>query len=70
MTGLSFLLLGVFPEGDQAGKRGDQRAYTANVHAQQKLLVVGGKLRKQDRRRHIADDLAGGHGKQQCALFQ
>ena len=31
---LALILLGIFPESNQAGQRGDQRAHAADVHAQ------------------------------------
>ena len=44
MARFSFVMLTVLPEGDQAGKGGDQCAYTADVDTQKQVLVVICKL--------------------------
>ena len=62
---LAFVMLAVFPKGDQTGKGGDQRTNTADVDTQQKLLVVVCELGKQDCGGNIADDLTGQHRYQQ-----
>ena len=59
MAGFAFVVLAVFPESNQAGKGGDQCAYTANVDTQQQVLIVICKLGQQNCRGNIADYLTG-----------
>ena len=59
-----------FPEGNQRGQRSDQRAGAADVHAPQQSGILVGELRKQNRRGHVADKLAGKHRRQQRILSQ
>lgn len=54
--------------GDQACQRRNQRARAADVDAEQQLAVVVREPREQDRRRHVADELAGERGDEQRAL--
>lgn len=70
MAGFSGIILGVLPVGDQARKGGNKRTHTADIHANQQALVVIRKLGQQDRRGHIADDLAGKGAKEQGVLFK
>ena len=56
----------VFAEGDQAGKWRYQCAYAADIYAEQQAFIISRKFGKQDSRRHVADKLAGEHGKQKC----
>ena len=70
IAGFSFVVLGVFPEGNQTGQGGNQRAHATDVDAQEKMLVIVCKLGQQDRRGDIADDLAGQHGNQQGVFLQ
>ena len=66
----SWLVLDVFPEGDQACKGCDQGSRSANVDTHQKLGVLIGKLRQKNGRGTVADDLAGQDTKEQRTLFQ
>ena len=59
VLGASGIVLNVFPEGDKAGQRGDQRAGAADVDTQQQLPVVVREMGQQDGRGNIADELAG-----------
>lgn len=57
--GVSGLILRVRLKGDKAGKRCDKRTDAADVYSEEKLAVIGGKLREKYRRGHVADDLTG-----------
>lgn len=60
----------VFAEGDQAGKRSDERSRAADVDTDEKCGYVGGKLREQDRGGDVADDLAGENAKEERILCE
>ena len=70
IAGFALVLIGVFPEGDEACQRCDQCAYATDIHAQQQIPVIVGELGQQDRGRYVTDHLAGGYGKQQGAFAQ
>lgn len=53
----SGIMLDIFPEGDQACQRGDQRSDPTDINAHEQFRIVPGKLRQQYCRRDIADDL-------------
>ena len=59
----------VFAEGDQARQRRDQRAYPADIYPPQQRLIIVGELRQQNRRRNVADHLAGQHADKKGILF-
>ena len=61
---------GILTEGDQACQRGDQRADTADVYAQQKVAVIRGEFRQQNGGGDVADDLTGKDARQERAFFQ
>ena len=72
VLGASGIVLNVFPEGDKAGQRGDQRAGAADVDTQQQLPVVVREMGQQDGRGNIADELAGQGAEEQrvtCLLY-
>lgn len=48
----------VLPERDKACKRRYKRADAADIHTEQKTVIIACKLRQQDSRRYIADKLA------------
>ena len=50
-------LFGVFLKGNQTRERGDERACTADVYAEQELSVIVGKLREQYSRGDVTDYL-------------
>ena len=52
-------ILGVFTEGDEAGKRRDDRARAADIHPDEQCPVILGKFREQDRARDVTYELAG-----------
>lgn len=66
----AFVVLGILPECNQAGKGRNQCTYSANVDTQQKLFVVIRKLGQQDRRGNIADDLTGQYGYKERVFLQ
>ena len=70
MACFSVVLLAVLPEGNQAGKGGNQCAYTANVDTQQQMLIAVCKLGQQNRRGNIADYLTGQDRHKQRVFFQ
>ena len=55
----------VFSECNQTCKRGYERAHAADVYADQERGIVGCKLRQENCRRYVADDLAGEYTEQQ-----
>ena len=56
---MSGLILDIGLEGDEAGKRCDKRAYTADVYTEEELAVVIRKLREEDCRGDVAYHLTG-----------
>ena len=50
---------GVFSEGDKACKRSNQRTCSTDVDAHQKMMIVVGELRQENRRGYVTDALAG-----------
>ena len=70
ILGLSGVVLHVFAEGDQAGQGGDQGTHTTDVDTHQKVGVVFGKLRKQNGRGNVTDDLTAQGTEDQSVLFQ
>ena len=70
VAALAGVVLQVFAEGDQAGKRSDQRACAADVDPEQQLAIVPRELRSQNRRRYVTAHLARKHADQQSVLFQ
>lgn len=55
----TFILFAVLSVCNQTGQGCNQCSHTADIDAQQKLFVVIRKLREQNGRRHITDNLAG-----------
>ena len=53
------VVFNVFSEGDKARQRRNQRAATADIHAEQQGYVIVRELRKQNCRRYIAYNLTG-----------
>ena len=60
----------MFAQRDQTRQRRDQRADAAYIDTDQKIRIVGRKLRKQHGGRHIADELARNDAENQRVLFQ
>ena len=48
----------VFAEGDETCEGGDQGTDAADIHADEQVGIVGGKLRQQDRGGYVAYELA------------
>ena len=59
LLGLAGIVFGKLTERDQARKRRDQRTRTADIDTEKQFPVIFRKLRKQNGRRNVADDLAG-----------
>ena len=59
----------IFAESDKAGKRSDKRADAADIDTDEQVGIIIRKLRKQYRRRDIADALAREHGEKKSALL-
>ena len=66
---VGFCFLGIifrkFAEGDQAGKRRNECADAADIDAHEQITVIFGKLREQNRRGNVGNELAGNHGRDQ-----
>ena len=63
-------MLDVLAEGDQAGKRCDQRARATDVDTDQKIGIVFCELREQDRRGDVTDHLAGKGAEHEGVLIE
>ena len=63
------VVFNVFSEGDKARQRGDERSHAADVYPEQQRFVIAGKLRQQNRRRHVADTLARKCGYEQSIFL-
>ena len=63
-------MLDVFTEGDKTRQRRNQRPHSPDIHPKQKGRVVLCKLREQDGRGDIADQLAGEDREEKGALVK
>ena len=63
-------MLCVLTEGDKACKRCDERARAADIHTEEQLTVIFRKLREQDRRGYVADELAGKRAEDERIFFK
>ena len=61
MAGFALIVLAVFPEGNEACQRCNQRTHATDIHAQQQIPVIVGELGQQDGGGHVADTLTGQH---------
>ena len=62
IAGFALVLIGVFPEGDEACQRCDQCAYATDIHAQQQIPVIVSELGQKNCGGNIADHLTGSNG--------
>lgn len=60
----------VFAESNQARKRCDERARAADIHTEEQLTVIFRKLREQNRRGYVADELTGKRAEDERILLQ
>ena len=67
---MSVVMLQIFAERNQTCQRRNQRSHPADVYPEQKLGIIPRELRKEYRRRYVADKLAGKHGHKQGVFFQ
>ena len=62
-------MLEVLLERYQAGKRGDDDTQRADVDRYEQFAPVIRKVRKEDSRRNVTDELAGDNTRRESALF-
>ena len=60
----------VFAESNQARKRCDERTRAADIHTEEQLTVIFRKLREQDRRGYVTDELTGKGAEDERILLQ
>ena len=66
----ALVVLGILPESDQTGQRGNQGAHAADVDTHQQLLIILGELAQQNGCGNVTDKLTACRCYKQCAFFK
>lgn len=63
-------MLGVLTESNEARKRCDERARAADIHTEEQFTIIFRKLREQDRRGYVTDELTGKRAENERIFFK